>query len=179
MLYFPFVIASIMFGYFLHRHRHRTAVTSRCLLKSQHDPVSAHPLADLHLAVHPHKVARVVGLTPPPYPPATASPPAYIVPLQLPVVTPVLCHDPRLAAAGERLATTRNDESVVCVALFNSVQLSKVRRQTAERQAAMRDVLRKAPPHPGHERLTHELSWLFELFLQPLPVQPLVALLVQ
>lgn len=53
-----------MFGYFLHRHRHRTTVTSRCLLKSQHDPVSAHPLADLHLAVHPHKVAGMVGFRP-------------------------------------------------------------------------------------------------------------------
>lgn len=121
----------------------------------------------------------MVGFPSTPYPPSTAPPPAYLVPLQLPVVTPVLGHDPRLAAAGERLVTTRNDESVVCVALFNSVQLSKVRRQTAERQAAMRDVLRKAPPHPGHERLTHELSWLFKLFLQPLLVQPLVTLRVQ
>ena len=168
-----------MFGYFLHRHRHRTIVTSRCLLESQDNPVPGHPLADLHLTVHPHKVARVVGLPSTPYPPAPASFPAYLVPLQLPVVTPVLRHDPCLAAAGERLVPSGNDERVVGVALLDPVLLSKVRSKASERKPAMRDVLRKTPPHGGHERLAHELLWLFKLFLQPLPVQTLVTLLVQ
>lgn len=168
-----------MFSYLLHRNSHWTTVASRCLLESQNNSVPRHPLADLHLPVHPHKVARVVGLTAPPYPPSTAPLPAYLIPLQLPVVTPVLRHDPRLTAAGERPVPSGNDERVVGVALFNAILLSKIRRQAAERQPAMRDVLRETPPHGGHERLAHELLRLFKLFLQPLPVQPLVTLLVQ
>ena len=121
----------------------------------------------------------MVGLPSTPYPPATASFPAYLVPLQLPVVTPVLRHNPRLAAAGEHLVPSGNDERVVGVALLNSVLLSKVRGLAAERQPAIRDVIRETPPHGGHERLAHEFLRLFKLFLQPLPVQPLVTLLVQ
>lgn len=121
----------------------------------------------------------MVGLTPPPYPPSTAPLPTYLVPLQLPVVTPMLCHDPLRAAAGERPVTARYDERVVGVALLNTVLVAKVSGLAAERQPAMRDVLRETPPHGGHERLAHEFLRLFKLFLQPLSVQPLVALLVQ
>ena len=168
-----------MFGYFLHRHRHRTIVTSRCLFESQNNSVPSHPLTDLHLSVHPHKVARVIGLPSAPYPPATTPLPTYLVPLQLPVVTPMLRHDPRLAAAGERPVASRNDERVVSVTLLNSVLLSKVRSKASECKPAMQDVIRETPPHGGHERLAHEFLRLFKLFLQPLPVQTLVTLLVQ
>lgn len=121
----------------------------------------------------------MAGLPSAPYASATASFPAYIVPLQLPVVTPVLRHDPCLAAAGERLVTARYDERVVGVTLRNSVLLSKVRSKASEREPAIGYVLRETPPHGGHERLAHEFLRLFKLFLQPLPVQPLVTLLVQ
>lgn len=168
-----------MFGYLLHCNCHRTTVTSRCLLESQDNPVPGHSLADLHLAVHTHEVARVVWFPSAPYPPAPASLPAYLVPLQLPVVTTVLRHDPRLAAAGERPIASGYYERVVGVALFNFILLSKIRRQAAERQPAVWDVLRKVPPHGGHERLGDEFLRLFEQFPQPLPVQPLMTLLVQ
>ena len=121
----------------------------------------------------------MVGLPSAPYASATAPLTTYLIPLQLPVVTPVLHHNPRLAAASERPVTARYDERVVGVALLNSVLLSKVRSKTSERKPAIGDVIRETPPHGGHECLAHELLRLFELFLEPLPVQPLVALLVQ
>lgn len=121
----------------------------------------------------------MVGLPPTPYAPATASPPTYPVPLQLAVVTPMLRHNPRLAAASEHPVTARYDERVVGMTLLNAVLLAKVRSKAAERQPAMRNVLRKPPPHRGHERLAHEFLRLFEPFLQPIPVQTLVTLLVQ
>lgn len=121
----------------------------------------------------------MAGLPSAPYAPATASLPAYLVPLQLAVVTPVLRHHPHLAAAGERPVTARYDERVVGVALLNSVLLSKVRSKASERKPAMRDVIRETHPHGGHEHLAHEFLRLCEPFLQPLPVQTLVALLVQ
>lgn len=121
----------------------------------------------------------MVGLPSAPYAPATTPLPTYLVPLQLPVVTPVLRHNPRLAAASERPVPTRDNERVIGVALRNSVLLAKVRRQAAERQPAIWDVLRETPPHGGHERLAHEFLRLFKLFLQPLSVQTLVTLLVQ
>ena len=121
----------------------------------------------------------MVWLPSTPYASAPASLPAYLVPLQMPVVTPVLRHNPCLAAAGKRSITARNDERIVGVALHDAALLTKICCQAAERQSAIRNVLRKTSPHGGHERLTDEFLRLFKLFLQPLLVQPLVALLVQ
>lgn len=130
-----------MFGYFIRRYCHRTTVTSRCLLEAQYHTVVRHPLAYFHFTGHPHKVARVVRLPFAPYAPATAPLTAYLVPLQLPVVTPVLRHDPRLAAAGEHPVPSGNDERVVGVALLNTVLVAKVSGLAAERKPAMRDVI--------------------------------------
>lgn len=121
----------------------------------------------------------MVGLPSTPYPPAPASFPAYLVPLQLPVVTPVLRHDPCLTAAGERPITASNDERVVGVALLNAVLLAKARRKTTECQSAIRNVVGETPPDSGHERLADKFPRFFKLFLQPLPVQTFVTFLVQ
>lgn len=161
------------FFYFLATHCYGTILTFRCLSPPDDNSSPGHSAAHGHFPVNPYKITLMVGVPTPTYPPA-ASQPLDIIRLQRPVIPPHLPQYHRLTPLYLVIASGYNKRVVVVTFLY-LVLMPPHRRQITIGDLRLRKLLLEYLPYDIHERGFLILFALFQLFLQSLIMESLMA----